>query len=120
MQSADKQEIADTQVITKNQDTTEKETTAKRKVCHTSDKEDSTEPRELADEEMTQLDKAKWVFTSHVDNEQEIKTDQWHEEMDMPPSLGIEHLSVDDHLTINQRTSESENLHCTSENSKPN
>ena len=78
----------------------------------TADKEESIELQELAAE---QIDRSELVYSSPVDNGQEVK---WDEERDM--SL-IEQLSVDDHLTINQRMSESENSYCTvstSENGK--
>lgn len=99
----DEQETDDTKVTL---DKVEIEGTAEEQGCH---KPDKIETREL--------NTAVWVHKSHVHDEQEIKVDQWHEEMDVPPP---EWLSVDDHRTVNQRTSE--NLHCTYsafENGKP-
>ena len=60
------------------------------------DKEESidSELQELATEQMDQSELDQ-VYSSPVDNGQEIK---WDEERDMPP---IQQLSVDDHLTIN-------------------
>ena len=95
----------------------EKAGTTGQKGCegHMADKEESIELQELVTE---QMDQSELVYSSPVDNGQEIK---WDEERDMPP---IQQLSVDDHLTINQRISESESsYHCTastSENGKKN
>jgi hypothetical protein len=104
---ADKQETADTQIVAKNQ---EKEGTTGKKGCdgHMGDKQESTEPQALAiaAEQMNQL------YTSPLDK---IKIDQWLEERDMPP---IKQLSVDDHLTVYQGTSESENSYCTASTSE--
>lgn len=73
------------------------------------DKEESIELQELA---AKQMDRSELVYSSPVDNGQDVK---WDEERDM--SL-IEQLSVDDHLTVDQRMSESENSYCTTSTSE--
>ena len=78
------------------------------------DKEESIELQELAAE---QMDQSELVYSLPVDNGQEVK---WDEERDVSPIKQLSN-SVDDHLTIDQRTSESENSYCiasTSENGK--
>lgn len=97
----------DIKVTAKSQNKPEEVVTAERQVS------DKIEAQELADERLTQL---VWINGSHVDKKTEIESDHTHghEEMDVLP------LSVDDHLTINQRTIE--NVHCTTnmfEHSKP-
>lgn len=110
MQSTNKQETANVQVTATSLDSAGKEGSAERIGCHMADKDDS---QECIDEQMAQVDKARFVCGSDVVSEEEIKTDQLHEEVDCP-YLGIKQLSVDDHLPINQRPFGSENLHCTS------
>ena len=113
MKYVDNQETTDTHVKGKNQGTTEKESIDEKTSCH--DMADR-ELQELADENTSRLDEAKYIYSSC---EPETKTNQCHDERNLPPSLGS---SVDDHLAINQLTSESEKLNCmasTSENGKP-
>lgn len=114
MKHANNQETTDTHVEGKNQGTTEKKSTGEKTSCH--DMADRGDSQELTIENMSQLDEVKYICSSC---ELETKTNQWHDERNLPLSLGS---SVDDHLAINQWTSESEKLNClasTSDNGKP-